>query len=537
MKLNLPTTMLLAGGLACHAYGGSVKTIFVIAMENHNWTQPTTQTSPGQVFGNPAAPYINSLVTPGDPNAAQTAYATNYLNTGVGIHPSEPNYIWAEAGSNLGVLNDNTPFQVPGGTNQTTINSLSNFLQKAGRTWRSYQEDTDVNLTNNQPLPKGQYTVPLSNLAGNFSSGTNAYNGSTQYNYAAKHNPMVFFTTTNGGNDPSTSNPLAQKYAPLQQLQTDLTNNTVVQYNWITPNQFNDMHTALTGGFTYNGTNYTGDQAAIAQGDNFLKILIPQIMASQAYQNDGAIVIWFDESEGGDDSSRTLPEIIISPDAKGNAYTNNILYTHSSDLLTMQEIFGVGPCLLDACNATDLSDLFKAGTIVDIYSALQNPGFSGTPGSCPTSWICSGSPAPGFASYQPTIAQYSNPLYPTMAYSPTIFGGAGVIRQLTSMTWQGGTTYKMNLATGLPLKEPNGTTPVAGWPGAPNGATRLYLTMGAGFGQVAAFDIPSPGPGGFSNVPVGFTLPINSPAIGQQIGVMIYVSAPSGFSADFSIVP
>jgi hypothetical protein len=67
--------------------------------------------------------------------------------------------------------------------------------------------------------------------------------------------------------------------------------------------------------------------------------------------------------EGGDDPSHKLGEIVISPDAKGNAYTNNILYTHSSDLLTWQEVFGVGPCLLDACNANDLSDLFVAGAV------------------------------------------------------------------------------------------------------------------------------------------------------------------------------
>jgi hypothetical protein len=149
----------------------------------------------------------------------------------------------------------------------------------------------------------------------------------------------------------------------LQQLTSELANNTVAQYNWITPDQFNDMHSTLTGGFTYNGVHYTGDQANIAQGDSFLSQLVPQIEASQAYKNDGAIVIWWDETEGGDDPSRTIGEIVISPDAKGNAYTNNILYTHSSDLLTMQEIFNVGPCLLDACNATDLSNLFVAGAI------------------------------------------------------------------------------------------------------------------------------------------------------------------------------
>jgi phosphatidylinositol-3-phosphatase len=354
--------VLLTSGFTGLAQAGTIQTVFVIAMENHNWTQPGSQTSPGQIFANPAAPFINSLVTPGNPNAAQTSYAGNYQNAGTGIHPSEPNYIWAEAGSNLGVLNDNDPYG-SGGTNQTTNQSLSNDLQNSGKSWRSYQEDADVNLTNNQPLSKSQYTVPLSSFSGTFTSGTNQYNGSNQYNYAAKHNPQVIFSSTNGGNNGTTSNPQAQNYAPLQQLSTDLTNNTVARYNWITPDQYNDMHTALTAGFTYNGVHYTGDQAAIAQGDSFLAQVVPQIEASQAYQNNGAIFIWWDESEGGDDPSRTIGEILISPDAKGNAYTNNIRYTHSSDLLTMQEIYGVGPCLLDACNATDLSDLFKAGSI------------------------------------------------------------------------------------------------------------------------------------------------------------------------------
>src|SRR5262252_7294306 len=113
---------------AAPAMAGTLQTVFVVAMENHNWTQPASQTSPGQIFGNPAAPYINSLVTPGNPNAAQTSYTTNYQNTGTGIHPSEPNYIWAEAGSNLGVANDNDPYGT-NGTNQTTNQSLSNMLQ------------------------------------------------------------------------------------------------------------------------------------------------------------------------------------------------------------------------------------------------------------------------------------------------------------------------------------------------------------------------------------------------------------------------
>ena len=60
-------------------------------------------------FGNPAAPYVNSLVTPGNPNAAQVSYATRYYNAGQHVHPSEPNYIWSEAGTTFGVYTDEDP--------------------------------------------------------------------------------------------------------------------------------------------------------------------------------------------------------------------------------------------------------------------------------------------------------------------------------------------------------------------------------------------------------------------------------------------
>ena len=35
----------------------AVNTVFVIALENHNFTQPTPGSSPEQLLGNPAAPY------------------------------------------------------------------------------------------------------------------------------------------------------------------------------------------------------------------------------------------------------------------------------------------------------------------------------------------------------------------------------------------------------------------------------------------------------------------------------------------------
>jgi len=353
------------------AADGAIKTVFVIAMENHNWTQPSTQTSPQQIFQNPAAPFINSLVNGTSGISDQVAFANAYINAGVGVHPSEPNYIWAEAGTNFGVKNDDDPYHADctPDTVQSTNQHLSAFLTVARKSWRSYQEDTDVDLTTNTPLPQSSSTVPLYSHSGTY-TGVNQYNYSNQYNYAAKHNPMVYFADTNGGCNITTSNPLRLNYAPLQQLALDLANNTVADYNWITPDQYNDQHSTLAGGYgQYPNSPSTSDFANIAQGDNFLARIVPLIMASDAYQDHGLIVLWWDESEGGDDPSRTLPFIIIAQDVhknvNGKPYSNTIQYSHSSFLRTMQEIFNVNPprypWLGAAATAADLSDLFKPG--------------------------------------------------------------------------------------------------------------------------------------------------------------------------------
>jgi phosphatidylinositol-3-phosphatase len=384
--------------------GRAIETVFVIALENHNWTQPANQFSGPiqQIFQNPNAPFINSLVVaPGSSPAVatingrqvniskQVAYAANYHNvlaTQSGnnphIHPSEPNYIWAEAGFNFNIFNDADPFVPQGGVDVNQVNNLDNqlhlvrLLTRAGRTWRSYQEDIDLTTVGGQltnvPLPKNQWTVPLTSFSGNFASGVNQFNGSTQFNYAAKHNPQVFFTDSNGGNDPTPANPLSHNYAPLQQLFVDLAANTVARYNWITPNQYNDMHTALKGGYK----GLTGDAANIRQGDDFLSAVVPAIMASRAYWDNGAIIIWWDEAEedgvandNPDDINHTIGEIVISPlahpNVNGKPFASQIFLTHSSDLRTMQKIFHVTrPLFLgDAVHANDLSSMFVEGAI------------------------------------------------------------------------------------------------------------------------------------------------------------------------------
>jgi len=376
-----------------------IKHVFVIALENHDWTQPATVTGGIEpIFQNPNAPFINSLVNGtavayingSNVNISEhVSYATAYHNvlaTQSGnnphIHPSEPQYIWSEAGTNFGILNDDDPYADTPSHVQTTTQHLSGLLRLAGYSWKSYQEDTDLETVNgkliNQPLAANQFTVPLVSLSGVFGPGNylNAYNDSTQYNYAPKHNPMVFFTDTNGGNNLTSSNPLASHYAPMQQLVFDLADDRVANYNWITPDQYNEMHSGLTGGFA----GLTGDASQIKAGDNTVSRLVPMIMASKAYKDGGVIILWWDESEqdgepndNADDFTHTIGEIVISdlahPNEGGLPYASAIDYTHSSDLRTMQEIFHVkadsktSPYLGDAVNANDLSDLFAPGVM------------------------------------------------------------------------------------------------------------------------------------------------------------------------------
>ncbi|HWZ51193.1 MAG TPA: alkaline phosphatase family protein [Granulicella sp.] len=376
-----------------------IKHVFVIALENHNWTQPITVPGGIQpVYQNPNAPFINSLVNGTavvyvnghlENVSEHVAYATAYHNvlaTAGGnnphIHPSEPNYLWADAGTNFGILNDADPYASNPPNAQSTTQHLSGLLQKSGKTWKSYQEDIDLTTSNakliNLPLAENQWTVPLVSFSGVFGPGNdlNAYNSSIQYNYSPKHNPMVFFADTNGGNDPSVSNPLARNYAPLQQLPFDLANDRLADYVWITPNQYNDMHSGLTGGFA----SQTGDASNIKQGDNAVSRLVPLIMASKGYKDGGVIILWWDETESdgesgdnADDFNHAIGEIVISnlahPNENGLPYASQVNYTHSSDLRTMQEIFhvkatgGSSPYLGDAANASDLSDLFAPGVI------------------------------------------------------------------------------------------------------------------------------------------------------------------------------
>lgn len=275
----------------------NIKTVFVIIMENHNWTGGGSQS----LRENAYAPYINETLVP------MSSYARNYFNP-PRMHPSLPNYLWLEAGTNFGILGGGGPYV----NHQSTHEHLTALLEKKGITWRAYDEratGTDCSLRH-------------------------------------WHTPFVFFDDETNNNDPHSAKCIEHN-RPFRELKRDLDEDRAARYNFIVPALCDSMHSAC-------GHDRAGN--AIAEGDRWLAKTVPEILNSSAYRRDGVLFILWDEGRGTSDGP--IPLFVLSPLAKGNGYSNHIHYTHGSTLRTIQEIFGVRPLLRDAAKQRDLRDLF-----------------------------------------------------------------------------------------------------------------------------------------------------------------------------------
>ncbi len=298
-SLDTMSATVIADGAAARA-SHAIKNVFVIVMENHDWSD---------IKGNPSAPYINgTLLRIG-------AHAERYTSP-QNTHPSEPNYIWLEAGDDLNIADDDDPSL----NYRTTKTHLTRQMELAQVTWRSWQEG----------IAPGACPIVSSGL------------------YGAKHNPFVFFDDVTDGRNPSSPHCIEhiRPYGDLAgalQATSDVT--TLAQYNFITPDLCDDMHNS--------GGCVTPD--SVANGDAWLSREVPKILASKAYQDGGALFITWDESEGGDNAPIGL--IAVSPFAKPG-YANEIPYTHSSLLRTVQDVFALRPYMRDAANVAGLDDLF-----------------------------------------------------------------------------------------------------------------------------------------------------------------------------------
>ncbi len=293
-----------------------IRHVFIIVMENHDWSSITSS----------VAPYMwNTLIPIG-------AHANNYHNvpTSMGaLHPSEPNYIWLEAATNIFSDHTFTTDNDASLTNSTNSTAhLATLLTASGFTWKSYQEGMPSNVC---PIATG---------------------GSQ---YAAKHNPFVFFQDVSG-NPPSTSNTYCRQHHSLittSILQNDLNTGNVGNYNFITPNLCNDMH-----------------DCSVQTGDTWLSQIVPIILNSPTYQQDGLILITWDEGAGT--GNNPIGMIALSPFAKQN-YANAVAYSHASTVKTIEELFGLNPLVGHAVDPTtnDLADFF--------VTSIPTPTFTPTP--------------------------------------------------------------------------------------------------------------------------------------------------------------
>jgi hypothetical protein len=313
MKLSVPprvmtrfllSALLLTLPLAwAYAQSNSAQTnkqiVFLIVLENKN------SVGTGGVYGSPEAPYINKTLFP------MAAVANNYFNP-PGNHPSLPNYLWLEAGQSFGIRDDAQPSQHRLGTHA----HLGALLQNAGIPWRAYAESISGNI------------CPLTSEGGGL--------------YQTKHLPYVYFSdVTNGGNLHSSY--CIQHVRPLSELGSDLKSNAIGRYNFITPNMCHDGHDSCGGN-------------EIAHLDGWLRNFLPQIFNSAQYKA-GHVVIFIatDEAQNGDGP---IPFLALGHGVK-HGYKNEVRYTHSSLLRTLEEIYQVGPPLGHAAHATDLRDLFS----------------------------------------------------------------------------------------------------------------------------------------------------------------------------------
>jgi acid phosphatase len=245
------------------------------------------------IIGSSNAPYLNSLIH-------QYGVAKNY--TGV-AHPSQPNYLALWAGSTFRVTDDNS--------HNLTGETLGDQIEAANMTWRLYAE--------NYPVGVACYTDSSAN-GGPDGSGS----------YARKHNPAISFTNMN--RDTTRCSQHITNFSHFDAASSD--------FSFIVPNLCHDMH-----------------DCSVKQGDSWLQQWLPtHILNTSTWINsNSAIFITWDEGTSSNGGGGTVPLIVISHKTPAG-YVSTTPYNHYSLLRTIENAWGI-PCLRDACQATDLSEL------------------------------------------------------------------------------------------------------------------------------------------------------------------------------------
>ncbi len=278
--------------------------IFVIPMENE---------SIGAIYGSASAPYINGTLL------ARYASADNFADELQGL-PSEPHYIWMEAGTNA--FADHT-FQTdssPSASNSTaSTQHLVTQIEAAGGglDWTAYLDSVDLSA---QPCP----------ISG---SGT----------YVPRHVPFLFFQDVVGSPPSKTAGRCAAHQKPLSALNDDLASGRVASYAFVTPSLCHDMH----------GSSACPSGDKIQAGDAWLSSALPPLIDYVDRVGGVIFIVW--------DEGTKLPFIAVGPGVKPG-YRSPAALNHGSLLKTVEEMLGL-PVLPTVQGVADLGDLFAAGAV------------------------------------------------------------------------------------------------------------------------------------------------------------------------------
>ena len=148
------------------------------------------------------------------------------------------------------------------------------------------------------------------------------------YPYALKHNPFPYY----GGKCPA-------EVVPFSSFAADMAAPDAPRFAWISPGLCNDGHDCST-----------------AVADKYLSQLVPAILATAAFQENGALFITWDE---GYDSVNHVLMLVIRP---GGVHQESSAYhDHYSLLATIEDRLGV-PRLGQAARARSLRELLVSGS-------------------------------------------------------------------------------------------------------------------------------------------------------------------------------
>jgi phospholipase C len=327
------TTVADAAGPRRAAAAPAVRHVFVVNLENKGYAETFGP-------GSPAA-YLSQTLR------SQGQLLTQYYGT---AHNSLPNYLAQISGqgpnpqtqgdcqvySDFVQTGTVAPGQAVGNgcVYPASVTTVVDQLEARGLTWRGYMEDMGTPCRHPQP---------------NAADDTQKAEVGDQY--AARHNPFVYFKSI------TQSPSCAHNDVDLSRLPTDLASaGTTPNLSYITPNLCNDGHDSPC---------VDGRPGGLATADEWLRTWIPKILASPAYQQDGLLVVTFDEADTGsaDGADACCGEgpgpnapmpgiygpgggrtgaVVLSPFTTPGT-TNDTPYNHYSLLRTIEDTFGLAP--------------------------------------------------------------------------------------------------------------------------------------------------------------------------------------------------